>query len=69
LADVLLRRVPVALGGCWTDACSREAALRIRAAMGWSEEEMAAELEAMEEERTAFVHKPRTGVPLEAAAD
>jgi glycerol-3-phosphate dehydrogenase len=69
LADVLLRRVPVALGGCWTDACSREAARRIGAAMGWSEEEMAAELEAMEEERTAFVHKPRTGAPLEAAAD
>jgi glycerol-3-phosphate dehydrogenase len=69
LGDVLLRRVPVALGGCWTDACSREAALRIGAAMGWSEEETAAELEAVEEERAAFLLKPRTGVPLEAAAD
>jgi glycerol-3-phosphate dehydrogenase len=69
LADVLLRRVPVALGGCWTDTCSREAAQRVGAAMGWSEEEMATELEAMEEEHAAFVHKPRTGVPVEAAAD
>jgi glycerol-3-phosphate dehydrogenase len=69
LGDVLLRRVPAALGGCWTEACSREAALRVGAAMGWSAKEIAAELDAMEEERSAFVHKPRTGMPLEAAAD
>src|SRR5207248_5263171 len=29
LGDVLLRRVPVALGSCWSPACSREAAARI----------------------------------------
>ena len=29
LGDVLLRRVPVALGGCWSPTCSREAAARI----------------------------------------
>jgi glycerol-3-phosphate dehydrogenase len=70
LADVLLRRVPVALGPCWSDSCSREAALRIGAAMGWSETETAAELQAFEEERAAFLHKPAAvGVPVEAAAD
>ena len=37
LGDVLLRRVPVALGACWSPACSREAAARIGAAMGWTD--------------------------------
>ena len=37
LGDVLLRRVPVALGACWSPACSREAAARIGAVMGWNE--------------------------------
>ena len=37
LGDVLLRRVPVALGACWSPACSREAVARIGAAMGWDE--------------------------------
>ena len=69
LGDVLLRRVPVALGGCWSEACSREAATRIRAAMGWSDEQAAAELEALETERTAFLRKPRVDMQLEAAAD
>src|SRR5580698_8792909 len=35
LGDVLLRRVPVALGACWSESCSREAALRIGAVLGW----------------------------------
>jgi glycerol-3-phosphate dehydrogenase len=70
LADVLLRRVPVALGPCWSEACSREAAMRIGAAMNWSESEMASELEAFEEERAAFLQKPsRSAMPVEAAAD
>jgi glycerol-3-phosphate dehydrogenase len=69
LGDVLLRRVPVALGGCWSEACSREAASRICAAMGWSDYQTAAELEAFETERTAFLRKPRADMPLEAAAD
>jgi glycerol-3-phosphate dehydrogenase len=69
LGDVLLRRVPVALGGCWSEACSREAASRVCAAMGWSDYQTAAELEALETERAAFLRKPRADMPLEAAAD
>lgn len=70
LADVLLRRVPVALGPCWSESCSREAALRIRAVMGWNDQEFGANLEAFETERTAFLHKPSGNLSaLEAAAD
>jgi glycerol-3-phosphate dehydrogenase len=70
LGDVLLRRVPVALGGCWSPACSREAAARIGAVMGWNETQSAAQLEAFEIERGAFLRKPpRVGSVLEAAAD
>jgi glycerol-3-phosphate dehydrogenase len=70
LADVLLRRVPVALGACWSEACSREAAMRIGAAMNWSDSETASELEAFEEEREAFLQKPsRFAIPVETAAD
>jgi hypothetical protein len=70
LGDVLLRRVPVAWGPCWSETCSREAALRISAVMGWNEEQAADELERLEMERATFLHKPaRVNVPLEAAAD
>lgn len=69
LGDVLLRRVPVALGSCWSGACSREAALRIGAVLGWNEEATGANLEALEMERAAFLRKPRTGMRLETAAD
>jgi glycerol-3-phosphate dehydrogenase len=70
LADVLLRRVPVALGGCWSEACSREAAMRIGVVLGWNEHQAAVELEALETERTAFLRKPgRVDLMLEAAAD
>jgi hypothetical protein len=38
--------------------------------MGWNEEQTAAELEAFENERAAFLRKPsRGGAFLEAAAD
>ena len=57
LADVLLRRVPVALGACWSAACSREAATRIGAAVGWSEQRTTTELEAFEGERELFQRK------------
>jgi glycerol-3-phosphate dehydrogenase len=70
LGDVLLRRVPVALGACWSPACSREAAVRIGAAMGWTDSQSAAQLEAFEMERAAFLRKPpRVDTLIEAAAD
>ena len=70
LGDVLLRRVPVALGGCWSPACSREAAARIAAVVGWKDKQAAAELEAFEAERSAFLRKPaRIDPMLEAAAN
>jgi glycerol-3-phosphate dehydrogenase len=70
LADVLLRRIPVALGACWSESCSREAALRIGAVLGWKEQDLGSNLEAFETERTAFLKKPSRGnSALEAAAD
>src|SRR5271169_788163 len=70
LGDVLLRRVPVALGACWSESCSREAALRIGAVLGWNEQALGANLEAFEMERGAFLTRPaRGGAALEAAAD
>jgi glycerol-3-phosphate dehydrogenase len=57
LADVLLRRVPAALGACWSPSCSREAARRIGAVMGWSEERTTVELEEFAKERDAFLRK------------
>jgi len=70
LADALLRRVPVALGACWSESCSREAALRIGAVLGWKEEDLGAHLEAFETERTAFMQRPSRAISaLEAAAD
>ena len=70
LGDVLLRRVPVALGPCWSESCSREAALRIGAVLGWDEQTMGANLESFEMERSAFVRRPiLSAAALEAAAD
>jgi glycerol-3-phosphate dehydrogenase len=56
LGDILLRRVPVALGACWTETCSREAAGKIGAALGWDQARVHGELELFEEERRAFLH-------------
>src|ERR1700730_8285466 len=70
LGDVLLRRVPVALGGCWSESCSREAALRIGAVLGWNEETMGSNLESFEMERSAFLRPaPQDTAAFEAAAD
>jgi glycerol-3-phosphate dehydrogenase len=70
LGDVLLRRVPVALGACWSESCSREAALRIGAVLGWNEHTMGANLEAFEMERSAFLRPvARNSAAFEAAAD
>lgn len=64
LGDVLLRRVPVALSGCWSDDCTRQAAARIGAALGWSSAQIERSAEEFEVERNAFLGKPR---PLPAA--
>ena len=70
MGDVLLRRVPVALGPCWSETCSREAALRIGAVLGWNEQAMGSNLESFEMERTAFLRRPAQKTSaLEAAAD
>jgi glycerol-3-phosphate dehydrogenase len=70
LGDVLLRRVPVALGACWSESCSREAALRIGAVMGWDDHALGANLESFEMERSAFLHRPsRAYSALQTAAD
>ena len=70
LGDALLRRVPVALGACWSESCSREAALRIGAVLGWNDQDLGSNLESFEMERAAFVHRPAlNSAALEAAAD
>src|SRR6266850_15570 len=55
LADVLLRRVPVAFSGCWSEECSRTAAKRVGRAMGWNESEVARAVEDFDQERRAFL--------------
>ncbi len=68
LGDILLRRVPVALGACWTEACSREAATKIGAALGWDQARTHLELDRFEEERQAFLH-PQTSQLLPAGME
>jgi len=58
LGDVLLRRLPVALGPCWSSDCTREAAIRIGGAMGWNDSETGAQMEAFEAERDGFLQQP-----------
>jgi glycerol-3-phosphate dehydrogenase len=60
LGDILLRRVPVALGACWSEECSREAAQKIGSALGWDGSRIGQELEAFEEERQKFLHPQST---------
>ncbi len=56
LADIVLRRVPVALGECWSETCSWEAARKIGLVLGWDEPEMVRQIESLEEERQNFLH-------------
>jgi glycerol-3-phosphate dehydrogenase len=63
LADVLLRRVPLALGPCWSRACTTVAAARVAEIRGWDNARMQAELEGFEAEYQAFLAKPETRVP------
>jgi glycerol-3-phosphate dehydrogenase len=58
LGDVLLRRVPVALGACWSPECSWAASTRVGTAMGWDERQTTEAWEASEAERVAFLRKP-----------
>lgn len=60
LGDILLRRVPVALGACWSEECSRDAAQKIGCALGWDQSRVYLELLRLEEERALFLH-PRSG--------
>jgi glycerol-3-phosphate dehydrogenase len=64
LNDILLRRVPVALGPCWSEACSFEAAQKIGAALGWDRARIDRELERFEEERSEFLHPATKGTEL-----
>jgi glycerol-3-phosphate dehydrogenase len=67
LGDILLRRVPVALGACWSEECSREAAEKIGPALGWDRARIGQELDALEQERYRFLHpSPTTKVPSAA---
>lgn len=72
LGDILLRRVPVALGACWSRECTRDAAERIGAAVGWDQVRIGNEIEGMEEERKKFLHpqsvspNPSAVIPLRA---
>jgi glycerol-3-phosphate dehydrogenase len=56
IGDILLRRVPVALGPCWSAECSHEAAEKIGYALGWTLSRIDEELEQFEAERMAFLH-------------
>ncbi|MGA9900150.1 MAG: glycerol-3-phosphate dehydrogenase/oxidase [Terriglobales bacterium] len=68
LGDVLLRRVPVALGACWSLECSREASGRVGAAMGWGERRTAAAREEFESERERFLRKPAAAARRSSSA-
>jgi glycerol-3-phosphate dehydrogenase len=58
MSDTLLRRVPVALGRCWSLECSRAAANAIGKADGWNWQRTETEIEQLELERTRFLVKP-----------
>lgn len=58
LGDVLLRRVPVALGACWSKECTRTAALGIGEALRMGEAQMRRQIDDFECERDAFLRKP-----------
>lgn len=58
LADILLRRVPVAFSPCWSDECTHCAAERIGQALGWDPKRIGRERESFEEEYARFLAKP-----------
>jgi glycerol-3-phosphate dehydrogenase len=68
MSDALLRRVPVALGRCWSQECSRAAAIAIGKAMGWNWKRIESECEQLEQERAKFLVKPAIESPTGAVA-
>ena len=58
LADILLRRVPVALGPCWSEECTKIAAQNIGAALHWTPERIAIQADDFQEEYDRFLRKP-----------
>jgi glycerol-3-phosphate dehydrogenase len=66
--DILLRRVPVALGGCWSEECSRTAVERIGLGVGWNAARQAEEFEALENERATFMIRLQQTKPEAAAS-
>jgi glycerol-3-phosphate dehydrogenase len=58
LADILLRRAPVAMGACWSRDCSHNAANRIAIALRWGERETREQLGHFEEEEFRFLIQP-----------
>jgi len=68
LADILLRRVPIALDQDWNEESTAQAAARIAPALYWNERRMREEIQAFEEERGRFLHKPKNLKPTIIAA-
>jgi glycerol-3-phosphate dehydrogenase len=68
LADILLRRVPVALGPCWSAECSLVAAQRIGRALRWTPHEIGVQLERFTVERDAFLRSPALSGQTQRAA-
>jgi len=58
LSDVLLRRVPIALGKCWSRKCAGVATQRIGAAVGWDAKQTNNQLEQFEAEYENFLRRP-----------
>ena len=69
LADIVLRRVPVALSSCWSDDCTHTAAQRIGKALGWSSRKIAEEQDAFAEEYSRFLAKPAASSIRGAASE
>ncbi len=58
LADVLLRRVPVALSAGWSERDTRNAARQLAQLIGWTDAQLHKQLEDFERERSAFLIRP-----------
>jgi glycerol-3-phosphate dehydrogenase len=65
LADILLRRVPVAFSPSWTDESASTAAERIGKALNWDAKRIGQEQESFAEEFARFLTKPTSEVVLQ----